>query len=557
MELFKRTGSDDFPSYLKMMISGPPKSGKTSLLGTVPGIVIADTEPHANNLQSIAHKNVPYVTVQSSDDLQRLLFVLRDESFREKAAGQLGMPKIEAVAVDTLDTLQAIMKKERMRSTGKDFLRDDWGWIKEEMTSVLQAFTALPMHVFFTVHTKTKEIGKGDDVRTIILPGLEGSIAESIAGMVGYSVLSFRKEEVRQDGSKYTKYWLKTEGDETYDYLGTRTAGRLPEIIEPDFATILKAALDGRPTQQPAPVTLEIETTQAQAPVTVTAPAAGPTSVPGQNTAAAPSPNVQATNPEPQAAPVQSAPAAQTPPPGDDEPMNAAALMHVKKAYDAAGLTFPEQTINAMKLGQARNLVQMWRAAQQDATQNGADAKATFRDYLDAMGWLDSADRNGHNPEPAAKPQPTVPQTLDEAKTIEQVLAWASDDLQRIQQAYDAETAETNTKQRSSLVDTLLRKGAKPAVATPVPSEPAQAEPAQASQPAPAAEPVSDAQAVATIEQSLGGQVLGEEIDANSKCAECGNTIDDVDIAKLSHARYQKVLCVNDYIAQTKKIAVG
>lgn len=287
MELFKRTGSDDFPSNLKMMISGPAKSGKTSMLGTVPNIVVADTEPHANNLQSIAHKNVPYVTINGSDDLQRLLFVLRDDGFRAKAAAQLGMPKIEAVAIDTLDTLQSIMKKERMRATGKDFLRDDWGWIKEEMTSILQAFTALPMHVFFTVHTKTKEIGKGDDVRTIILPGLEGSIAESIAGMVGYSLLSFRKEEVRQDGSKFTKYWLKTEGDETYDYLGTRTAGRLPDVIEPDFATILAAALDGRPKAQPEPVTLDIETTQAPAPITVTgtAPQAGP----AQNT----------TNPEP------------------------------------------------------------------------------------------------------------------------------------------------------------------------------------------------------------------------------------------------------------------
>lgn len=550
----------------------------TTLLGTVPNIVVADTEPHANNLQSIAHKNVPYVTIQGSDDLQRLLFVLRDGSFREKAAAQLGMPKIEAVAVDTLDTLQMVMKKERMRATGKDFLRDDWGWIKEEMTSILQAFTALPMHVFFTVHTKTKEIGKGDDVRTIILPGLEGSIAESIAGMVGYSVLSFRKEEIRQDGSKYTKYWLRTEGDETYDYLGTRTAGRLPEVIEPDFSTILKAALDGRPTVQPEPVQLEIETTQAQAPITVTgvtgsAPQAGPTSfVPGQNTSGPAQPNVQVTNPEPatqqpaaqqpaaQQPAAQQAPA-QTPSPGDDEPMNAAALMHVHKAYEAAGLTFPEETVTAMKLGQARHLVGMWRAAQQDATQNGSDPKATFREYLDAMGWLAAADQNGNAPEPA-KPQPAAPQTLDEAKTIEQVLAWAGDDLQRIQQAYDAETADTNTKPRSSLIETLVRKGAKiPAVvqAEPAPPEPQpqpQTEPQSEPDPEPATQ-VRDADAVATIEQGLGGQVIAEEISETSVCVECGKTIDDIDIAKLSDARYHKVLCVNDYIAETKKIAIG
>jgi hypothetical protein len=530
MELFKRTGSDDFPSYLKMMISGPPKSGKSTLLGTVPNIVIADTEPHANNLQSIAHKNIPYVTVQGSDDLQRLLFVLRDETFRGKAAAQLGIPAIEAVAIDTLDTLQSIMKKERMRATGKDFLRDDWSWIKEQMTEILQAFTALPMHTFFTVHTKSKEIGKGDDARTIILPGLEGSIAESIAGMVGYSVLTFRKEEIRQDGSKYTKYWLRTEGDETYDYLGNRTAGRLPEVIEPDFATIFKAAMDGRPKHQPEPVQLEIQTTQAQ-----------------------PQQDLSNTGGGAQSAQQPAAQTPQTPPPGDDEPVNAAALMHVKKTYDALGLKFPEEIIKGLNLGQARQLVQAWRAAQQDEAQGkGGEARTVMCDYLGAMGWIDPADRKL-----APRSQsPGAPESLEEAKTIEQVLAWAGDDLQRIQQAYDTETA--NDKPRSSLVETLVRKGAKTApVQTPVeaPVQPAPSEPT--AQTTPAEEQQVTEQAVATVQQSMNGQVTGEEIGEQSVCVECGKPVDDVDIAKLSDARYHKVLCVNDYIAETKKIAVG
>ena len=75
--MFSRTGGADFPDKLKVLVSGPPKSGKTSLLGTVPNIIVLDTEPHANNLQSIAHLNVPYKSITSSDELFQAAMVLR------------------------------------------------------------------------------------------------------------------------------------------------------------------------------------------------------------------------------------------------------------------------------------------------------------------------------------------------------------------------------------------------------------------------------------------------------------------------------------------------
>lgn len=261
--MFSRTGSADFPTYLKCMVTGPPKSGKTHLLGTVPNILILDTEPHANNLQSIAHLDIPFKAIYSTDDLRQAQFVLSQEQFRKQAAQALGMPDIEAVAIDTLDTFQAIMKKERMREQrSTKFLRDDWGWLKEELLSIVQSFTALPLHVFFMVHTKTVDIGSEENPQTVVLPGLEGGIAEKIAGEVGYSLLSFRTEEVRPDGTKFTKYWLRAEGNDTYQYLGNRAAGRLPDIIEPDFDTLLKAATANRPTNQHPQVQVQLEGVQ-------------------------------------------------------------------------------------------------------------------------------------------------------------------------------------------------------------------------------------------------------------------------------------------------------
>ena len=252
-DLFKRTGSGDFSKYLKVMVSGPPKSGKTTLLGTVPNILVLDTEPHANNLDSIAHLDVPFVTISCIEDLRHVLMILGNDSLRKQMAqGSYGIPDIGAVAIDTLDTLQKIMKAERLKEQKQtQFLRDDWGWLKTEMENLIQAFTALPMHVFFMVHVKTQEIGKGDDAYTTVLPGLEGAIAQSIAGMVGYSLLSFRTEEVAPDGTSFTKYWLRTEGDRTHDFLGTRTAGRLPSVIEPNMRTIYDTVMAGRPKKSP------------------------------------------------------------------------------------------------------------------------------------------------------------------------------------------------------------------------------------------------------------------------------------------------------------------
>lgn len=138
----KKTGAGDVPVYINMMITGNPKTGKTLMLGTVPNILIADTEPFANNLQSVAHLGIPYVTISSLEDLKDLLMVLRDPVMRQRAAESVGIDSIEAVAIDTLDTMQLLMKRQRIEENpSKQFLRDDWAWIKEEMYKIVQAFT--------------------------------------------------------------------------------------------------------------------------------------------------------------------------------------------------------------------------------------------------------------------------------------------------------------------------------------------------------------------------------------------------------------------------------
>lgn len=562
--MFSKTGSADFPQHLKCMISGPPKSGKTVLTGTVPNIVIADTEPHANNLQSVAHLNLAFKTVRGTDDLRQLQFVLNEPTMRQQAAQALGLPAIEAVSIDTIDTLQAIMKQERMRQQHTtQFLRDDWGWLKEEMVSILQSFLELPMHVFFVVHTKTKDVGTEKNPRVIYLPGVEGSLAESIAGMVGYSLLCFRKEEIRPDGKgTYTKYWLRAEGDETYEYLGNRAAGRLPDVIEPDFKTLLDAAMAGRPTQEGAKVpeiagmistTDQIPQAPAQQPAAQQPPAQQPAQQSAPPPATPPAPAQPAAPAQNQGQEPTGVPAQQ---PADSEPVNAAALTFVKRVYDSIGQPFPEDKIRALNLGRARDLVRTFKAIQQDAAEGngpqGTTPIAIMTEYLQGQDLL--ADPNAVA---EAQEKPVVPKVDG---NIAQVKAYATD-LTKVQEAYDLEVVKDTA--RSSLIEWLVSQGARPVqsdvpvqtdVQTPAPvSEPSSPAPAAVTPPAAPADPSSEEQAVQVAQEGLGAQVIEQGINPDAKCEECHNTIDDVDLAQLGWSRFHKVLCVTDYIAETKK----
>lgn len=565
-DLFKRTGAEDFSKFLKVMISGPPKSGKTTLLGTVPNILVLDTEPHANNLESIAHLDVPYATISNSEDLRHIAMVLGNDSLRQQLAqGTYGIPDIGAVAIDTMDTLQKILKAERLvEQRSSQFLRDDWGWLKTEMEKIVEMFTSLPMHVFFVVHTKTKEMGKGDDAYTIVLPGLEGAISESIAGMVGYSLLSFRKEEVAPDGTLSTKYWLRTEGDSSHDFLGTRTAGRLPTIIKPDMRTIYDTVMANRPkTTAPGPLP---QPTVAPAPTGEVAQNQGQPE--GVQT------GVQTPSPAPESAPV---PPAEKP--GDEEPITPAAMGHVKRVYDAVEVAFPREIVESLNMGEARKLVTFWRATQQDHSEGkgmpGVSPQGEMLEILSANGWLPE-DGPGE-PEPA--PSPVTPKVNG---TIAEVLAYVTKggdgvDLDLVQEAYELESKKGESA-RATLIEKLEGFGAKPVSEAQAPT--AEVQTTVESADTPAWEPVTpeetladtpttesegakaadreaarDAEAVKVVEEELGGVVVDEQAapEPEPTCEVCQKPCDDLDLAELGKKRFGKLLCVSDYLAEIKK----
>lgn len=370
---FKRTGDADYPRHLKVLVQGPPKSGKTTFITTAPNVVIASVEA---GLMSIAHLDVPYVDVDGTDKLQSLRMVLNDDALRAQAAKQLGLEKIETVAIDTLDAWQELLKKEILRENRHSkFERDDWGTMKERMAEILKAFVALPVNVIFTVHTTTTQ---DEDSKMIYAPGLQGSIKDEIAGYVDFSLLSFRQRETAPNGQPVIKYYLKAEGDLKNPHLGNRAAGRLPEICTPDFRLLHDAVFKGFKPASELPAAPESIVVSAAQPTQAAQSVSQPTGVPADDS---------------------------------QQPINAAGFTMLTKEFTAQGFVVPEN-LSEWTMGKARNIARYFVAWKADRA-TGQGTRDDLVEYLKAMdafaGEMPGVQTGVENLKPAAtaNPQPS------------------------------------------------------------------------------------------------------------------------------------------------------
>jgi hypothetical protein len=343
---FQRTGDANYPRKMKVLVMGPPKSGKTTFISTAPNVVVADVEA---GLMSIAHLNVPFVTIDSTEKLQTLLLILGDEKLRKQSATQMGLPDIESVAIDTTDALQELMKKEILKEQRRTQMQQaDWGTLKERMASVLKAFCALKdVNVIFTCHV---DITQDENQKQIYAPGLQGAIKNEIAGYVDFSLMSGRRKETDAQGVSKINYFLKNEGDDKNPHLGNRAQGRVPEECEPNFMTLQRLTFAGInvPMIQEEPEQVVIQTpvpTPVAAPEpekvaqSVSTPAVAPTGVPATDS---------------------------------DDPINAAGITMLTKEYATTGLAKPAD-LDSWTLGKARSVARMFVAWKADMAAEKSD----------------------------------------------------------------------------------------------------------------------------------------------------------------------------------------
>lgn len=189
------TGADEYGQYLKCLICGDPGAGKTRSSSTWPNPLIASVNA---NLMSVADRQVPYAPITSSADLLQLRHMLDNPA--ERRAELVGRP-VDTLIVDTIDHFQQILAAERRRDEKKDTLAGaDWGWLGDEMRSIVRGLRNLPLHVVLLCHLKVTEDQETN--RVMVRPSLQGAMGDEIAGYVDVA-LAFKAVttlEVSPDG---------------------------------------------------------------------------------------------------------------------------------------------------------------------------------------------------------------------------------------------------------------------------------------------------------------------------------------------------------------------
>lgn len=313
----RRTGTEDYGRWMKLLIGGEPGAGKTLISSTFPNVLYASAE---GGMMSVADRNVRTIDITGSNQLVSLRRSL--DQLPNIRANFFDGP-VDTIVIDTLDEMARILQKERLAETKKDALvMADWGWFGDQVRSIIRAFRNLEMHVIFTCHVKTQEDGETGSVT--VKPAIQGQVGDELPGYVDLALLlqaRTHNEIVNGENKRTVMRYLQTYPDPKHTWIKDRS-GKLPMEFpvnfEDDYKRLDALIYGGRPEAEEAPAE-PILVGGAPAPVAA-APAAPVAAVaaPVAPSAPAPAPAPVAEAPAPVAeAPAAAlAPAVEIPPEG-------------------------------------------------------------------------------------------------------------------------------------------------------------------------------------------------------------------------------------------------
>lgn len=244
----RRTGAADYGRYIKMLVCADPGQGKTVFGSTSIDPLVVDCE---GGLMSIADRRVPYTEVKTSLELMELKTALDQEP--DVRAQMVGFSP-QTIVVDTIDEIQKMYERERLRDTGRDALNmQDFGWLKDRMLEVIREFRNLPMNVIFLCHLKDD---KDEESGTIsIKPGLKGAVADEIAAYFDIVGIIHSEEYTDVDGTeavRRTRRILQTQPDRKHEWLKDRSwklPPRVPLGGKTDFKRIYATVFQDVPEE--------------------------------------------------------------------------------------------------------------------------------------------------------------------------------------------------------------------------------------------------------------------------------------------------------------------
>ncbi len=164
--------------YAKVVLYGPPGSGKTTMGATFPAVLFLSAE---SGLLSIRDKAIDVWTITCWEDLEEAFEYLRKSDHQYKS-----------VVIDSLTEVQKklhehiVHKFPGKRRDYEDLMsQSDWGYAIDRMRKMCRAFRDLPMNVVFIALDQTEM----SEEETITQPALSGkTLSAELLGWVDAAI---------------------------------------------------------------------------------------------------------------------------------------------------------------------------------------------------------------------------------------------------------------------------------------------------------------------------------------------------------------------------------
>lgn len=219
-------GVDEASQYLRVLVYGRNKQGKTRFAASAPNVLILDVNEEGTK-SARGYKGAKVVHIQKWEDIRLAYWYLKR-----------GDHEFESIVIDTITALQLMCMTHVLNEEGeKDMNKDkamparrDWGKLAELMKHTLLDFRNLPMHVVFVA--QERQLTDDDGVVLERVPDL--STANRSVALASVDIIGrIYQKEVRAVNKKSKKEVVKWE---TRMLVGPHeeyaTGGRIdPEVL--------------------------------------------------------------------------------------------------------------------------------------------------------------------------------------------------------------------------------------------------------------------------------------------------------------------------------------
>ena len=203
---------------VKLLVYGPAGAGKTTLIPTLPNVVVLSAE---GGLLSIQDAELPFIEITTMAELQ--------EAYKWLAESQEAT-QFESVAIDSISEIAEVALNYE-KKVNKD-PRAAYGAMQEQMADIIRAFRDLPAkHVLMTAKLEKTQDEMG---RILYAPSMPGNKTGQSLPYFFDEVLALR---VEKDADGVAQRALMCDSDGLW--LAKDRSGKLDAWEAPDLTVII------------------------------------------------------------------------------------------------------------------------------------------------------------------------------------------------------------------------------------------------------------------------------------------------------------------------------